>query len=118
MKIHVGKQGLFLFPAIICWATLAQGSATMTPSCGTAEASSLASTQGMSDRQLAKTVHRAIEHSGEIYTADMAVRAKDGVVTLVGSVPTASDVTQAAEVAHRVQGVVLVNNLRPQTQGN
>ncbi|MFT4067763.1 BON domain-containing protein [Paraburkholderia sp.] len=119
MRMHIGRKGLFVFSAMICWATLAQGSASMAHANEAEHVSGPPPMRRMSDRQLAKTVQRAIQQSGGIYMADMAVRAKNGIVTLVGAVPTTTEVSQAAEVAQRVQGVVgVTNNLRTQTQEN
>ena len=61
------------------------------------------------DRALAKQVRRALAKSGMVLT-DMTVRAKDGEVSLIGSVPTAALVEQAGHVAAGVSGVTSVTN--------
>lgn len=48
----------------------------------------------------------------------MAVRAKDGAVTLVGSLPT-NDIMQAIKAAKGVEEVAsITDNLRTETQDN
>jgi hyperosmotically inducible periplasmic protein len=72
-----------------------------------------------SDRQIAKSVRRAIRQGGGVDMAALTVRVKGGVVTLAGSVPSADEATKAAEAARKVNGVVDVRNrLTVQTQEN
>lgn len=61
------------------------------------------------DRALAKRVRRALAKSGMVMI-DMKVEAKDGVVFLIGSVPSSALVAQAERVAANVSGVSSVTN--------
>lgn len=61
------------------------------------------------DRALAKQVRHALAKSGMVMI-DMKVQAKDGAVSLIGSVPTDALVAQAEHVAASVSGVMSVTN--------
>jgi hyperosmotically inducible protein len=61
------------------------------------------------DRALAKRVRRALAKSGMVMI-DMKVQAKDGVLFLIGSVPSSALVAQAEHVAANVSGVISVTN--------
>jgi osmotically-inducible protein OsmY len=61
------------------------------------------------DRTLAKRVRHALAKSGMVMI-DMKVQAKDGVVFLIGSVPSSALVAQAEHVAANVSGVSSVTN--------
>ncbi|WP_206003242.1 BON domain-containing protein, partial [Paraburkholderia polaris] len=62
------------------------------------------------DRALAKRVRRALAKTSGMVLTNISVRARDGAVTLVGSVPSAALVGQAAQVAGSVDGVSSVTN--------
>jgi len=61
------------------------------------------------DRALAKRVRHALAKSGMVMS-DMKVQVKDGVVFLIGSVPSSALVAQAEHVAANVSGVSSVTN--------
>jgi osmotically-inducible protein OsmY len=63
----------------------------------------------IANRQLSKKVSQAISKAG-IPTSKISVIAKQGKVTLTGSVPNPDQIAQAGEVAKGVPGVVSVND--------
>lgn len=100
-----------LFAAIVVTPAYAQPAGT------TASASAAQSITGAaapaskaSNRALAKRVRRALAKTSGMVLTDISVRAKDGAVTLVGSVPSAALIEQAAQVASSVDGVSSVTN--------
>jgi hyperosmotically inducible periplasmic protein len=62
------------------------------------------------DRKLAKAVRYAIEHQKGLDATRIAIVARNGNVTLTGSVPDASQVDVAAQQAKSVAGVSAVVN--------
>jgi osmotically-inducible protein OsmY len=63
----------------------------------------------VANRQLSKKVSQAISKAG-IPTTRISVIAKQGKVTLTGSVPDPGQIAQAGEVAKGVAGVVSVDD--------
>src|SRR5678815_4248678 len=63
-----------------------------------------------SDRDLKQRIMRELKWDSRISWASINVEVTDGVVTLVGTVPTYGQKIAAEEVAHRVQGVLDVAN--------
>lgn len=62
------------------------------------------------NRALSRKVRAALAKDKDVSVANITVRAKDGAVTLQGTVPEQSQVDRAAEVAKGVAGVTSVNN--------
>jgi len=62
------------------------------------------------NRALARLVKRTLRKSSALTTANITVRAKAGIVTLLGTVPTDEEVSQAANLAETVPGVTSVND--------
>jgi osmotically-inducible protein OsmY len=62
------------------------------------------------DRALRRKVYAAISKHKEISAGNIGVTAKDGAVTLNGSVTDASQVDKVAEIARGVPGVTSVTN--------
>jgi hyperosmotically inducible periplasmic protein len=62
------------------------------------------------NRQLQKEVRRALAHTKGLNASGIAVRARDGAVTLQGWVPEQSQLQLALRTAQGVPGVVSVNN--------
>lgn len=76
-----------------------------------ADASSQAAQGSKSaDKALAKRVRRALGKSSGMVLTNINIRAKDGVITLRGSVPLAALIDQATQVAAGVNGVTAVAN--------
>src|SRR5579864_2142619 len=69
-----------------------------------------ASAARAANRQLQKTVRRALTRTKGLAASGIAVRARDGVVTLQGWVPEQSQVALALRTAQDVPGVTSVNN--------
>jgi osmotically-inducible protein OsmY len=63
----------------------------------------------VANRQLSRKVSQAISKAG-IPTEKISAIAKQGKVTLTGSVPNPDQIAQAGEIAKGVAGVVSVNN--------
>ena len=62
------------------------------------------------NRALQKSVRRALARQKGLSVANVLVRARDGVVTLQGTVPDRSQIDLATRVAQGVSGVRAVNN--------
>ncbi|TDY21393.1 BON domain-containing protein [Paraburkholderia sp. BL6665CI2N2] len=62
------------------------------------------------NRALRRKVYAAIGKHKEISAGDISVIAKDGAVTLNGTVTDASQIDQVAEIARSVPGVTSVTN--------
>ncbi|HTR08550.1 MAG TPA: BON domain-containing protein [Paraburkholderia sp.] len=63
-----------------------------------------------SDRALARAVRHALSRAQGFNVSGVFVRARDGAVTLSGSVRTADQIRQAEDVTRSVQGVKSVSN--------
>ena len=99
------------FPALAQTVNAANG-ATLGQSTPTASSAPglRASGSKTADRGLKKRVKRALAKSPGMVLTDMTIKAKGGVITLTGSVPSAPLVSQASEVAAGVGGVTAVAN--------
>jgi hyperosmotically inducible protein len=76
-----------------------------------AAASSAAPTPGRkADRALRRKIYAAIGKHKEISAGDISIIAKDGAVTLNGTVTDASQISGVADIARGVSGVVSVTN--------
>ena len=62
------------------------------------------------DRALRRKVYAAIAKHKEISAGNISVRAKDGAVTLNGTVTDASQIDKVAEIARGVPGVTSVTS--------
>ncbi|CAB3761011.1 BON domain-containing protein [Paraburkholderia solisilvae] len=62
------------------------------------------------DRALAKAVRRALGKTPGFDVSGVFVKARNGAVTLSGSVKDGSQISQAEEVTRQVQGVTSVSN--------
>ncbi|MGE8163736.1 BON domain-containing protein [Paraburkholderia sp. NPDC080076] len=69
-----------------------------------------AKAQRAANRQLAKNVRQALSRTKTLNIVNVTVRAKQGVVTLQGSMPDNNQIEQAAKVASAVSGVASVRN--------
>ena len=67
-------------------------------------------TAAKSNRALRKRVYAAFAKHSEIDAGSISVTAKDGVVTLNGTVPDAQQVDEVSGIAKGVPGVVSVTN--------
>jgi hyperosmotically inducible periplasmic protein len=62
------------------------------------------------NRALSRKVRAALAKDKIVVVSNITVRAKDGAVTLQGTVPEQSQIDRAGEVAKGVAGVTSVNN--------
>jgi osmotically-inducible protein OsmY len=100
--------GSILAVAAVCHAygqTSDAGATTSEPQAAAPSAKSIR----VANRQLSRKVSQAISKAG-IPTSKISVIAKQGKVTLTGSVPDPAQVAQAGEVAKNVAGVVSVED--------
>lgn len=113
------KLGQLIIVAYVCCTTapvFAQpsspdiaASSTTSTAVGPKSSAKTSSTPTVSDRELAKRVRRALSRSGMVMV-DLTVRARGGVITLIGSVPTDTLMAQAKAVSSSVDGVTSVDN--------
>jgi hyperosmotically inducible periplasmic protein len=104
------------------WTAVAHAQADATRAATTTEASTpaLASSSGVgslsttqrrhADRALQRRVGAALARAPELNATRLLVRARDGNVTLAGSVTDTGQAERAAAVARQVDGVVSVSN--------
>ncbi|MGF6551672.1 BON domain-containing protein [Paraburkholderia youngii] len=84
---------------------------------GTAASSAKSARQA--NRALAREVRRALSRTKNLNVSNINVRANNGAVTLAGTVPEATMIDRAGEVAKGVAGVTSVKNtvsIRPPGQ--
>ncbi|WP_028214944.1 BON domain-containing protein [Paraburkholderia mimosarum] len=84
--------------------------AASAPSATAVAASSIAAPATPSNTKLRRAVYTAIAKHKEIHGGSIGVTAKNGAVTLNGSVTDAAQVDQVAEIARGVPGVTSVTN--------
>jgi hyperosmotically inducible periplasmic protein len=80
------------------------------PAASAGSAASSKKAMKAADRKLARTVRKAIEHVKGLDATRIAIVARDGNVTLTGSVPAAPQVDVAVQAAKTVPGVTAVVN--------
>ncbi|MFM0337422.1 BON domain-containing protein [Paraburkholderia fungorum] len=115
MKI-IARNG-WIVACLLATATIAHaqsgGSAATTTAASAPVASASpvsAKAQRAANRQLAKNVRQALARKKNLNIVNVTVRAKQGAVTLQGSMPDSSQIEQAAKVASAVSGVASVRN--------
>ena len=111
ISAHTLAVGAFVIAlSINAWAQ--PGAAASAPAASTLEASGATApaTGKKADRALRRRVYAAIGKHKEIAAGSISVTAKDGAVTLNGSVPDANQIPKVAEIAKGVPGVISVAN--------
>ncbi|HKR45500.1 MAG TPA: BON domain-containing protein [Paraburkholderia sp.] len=98
--IKLAGGALIIAVSLSAWA---QGNET-----STAPAASQSSKQA--NHTLEKKVRAALNHAKDIKTENIVIRARGGAVTLEGTVPDASQVDKATQVAQGVAGVTSVKS--------
>jgi hyperosmotically inducible protein len=88
----------------------AQSSDTMAASGAMAAPSTNAKAVKKADRKLGLAVRKALAKAQGFDVSNVYVRARGGAVTLTGTVPDASQISQAEDVAKSVPGVKSVSN--------
>ncbi|MBN3778650.1 BON domain-containing protein [Burkholderia sp. Ac-20345] len=98
--------------SILGSSTLAHAQAGSSPEVSTnpGSARQVAKEQRRADRKLATQVRRTLARFKGIDSTQIVVFAKQGAVTLTGSVPDASQITLAVDAARGVSGVISVDN--------
>ena len=112
-KNPVSPKAVAVFFAAVLLApgfALAQPASASPASRNDAIASSSAAGARVENRALARLVKRTLRRSSALTTTNITVRANGGVVTLLGTVPTSEQVTQAENIAAAVPGVTSVTN--------
>ncbi|HXZ07481.1 MAG TPA: BON domain-containing protein [Paraburkholderia sp.] len=88
----------------------AAAAAAATPASPTAAARQQYKSLKAANRALQRQVRAALARSKDISVSNITVRARDGAVTLQGTVPVQAQSDRATEVAKGVPGVVSVRN--------
>ncbi|RKR36225.1 BON domain-containing protein [Paraburkholderia sp. BL17N1] len=111
--LKAGSIGMIVFASVHAWA---QENGTTETSAATQSTSK--SSIRKANLTLSKTVIRAL-HKGGVDTMNINALAKNGAVTLAGSVPDPSQIDKAGSIAEGVSGVSSVrNNLTIHETGN
>ncbi|HEY3599674.1 MAG TPA: BON domain-containing protein [Paraburkholderia sp.] len=108
MKRKVIQALLLTACMAVTTTALAQSSDAM--SSGNMSAPSNPKSTKQADRALAKAVRRALSKAQGFDVSGVFVKARNGAVTLSGSVKDGSQIGQAEEIAKSVQGVTSVSN--------
>jgi osmotically-inducible protein OsmY len=100
---------------LACWAVivLVSGNALSQPNGASAASGAAASASGsskQSNRAMRRAVYAAFAKDKSIDAGGIGVSAKNGAVTLTGTVEEASQIDKAAALAKGVPGVVSVQN--------
>lgn len=105
---------LIVATSINAWSQTSNAASASASAPGTSAmgaASSAAPTPGRkADRALRRKVYAAIGKQKEISAGNISVIAKDGAVTLNGTVTDASQISEVADIAKGVTGVVSVTS--------
>jgi osmotically-inducible protein OsmY len=88
----------------------AQSSDAMATTDSAATAKAQKSATKKTDRKLGNDVRKALAKAQGFDVSNVFVKARNGAVTLTGSVPDGSQISQAEEVAKGVAGVKSVSN--------
>jgi osmotically-inducible protein OsmY len=108
---HVARCIGGVLIALMAFGANAQGggATASTPAASAAPGESKSAARA-ANRQLEKKVRRALAHMKGLNASGIAVRARDGAVTLQGWVPEQSQLQLALRTAQGVPGVVSVND--------
>ncbi|CAG9270105.1 BON domain-containing protein [Paraburkholderia caribensis] len=112
--VKLAVAALFVAASMNAWSQSGQpaSAAASVPGASAMTASSAAApaTGRKADRALRRKVYAAIGKQKDISAGNISVTAKDGAITLNGSVTDASQVDKVAEIAKGVPGVTSVTN--------
>ncbi|MFM0377912.1 BON domain-containing protein [Paraburkholderia strydomiana] len=92
------------------WSQASEMASAPGGSASSASGSAAPVTGRKADRALRRKVYAAIVKHKEIRAGDISVIAKDGAVTLNGTVTDAAQISQVADIAKAVDGVTSVTN--------
>jgi osmotically-inducible protein OsmY len=96
--------------SVTAWSQTREAASAPGASAMAASGSAAPATGRKANRALRRQVYSAIVKHKEISAGDISVIAKDGAVTLNGTVTDASQVGKVAEIAQGVPGVTSVTN--------
>ncbi len=102
--------GAVIALTINAWAQGGSAASAPAASASVASGATAPATGKKADRALRRKVYAAIGKNREIKAGSISVTAKNGAVTLNGSVPDANQIPKVAEIASGVPGVVSVTN--------
>lgn len=103
--------GVFLLATCAgAWSQSGQPASAAGPSASTASGAAAPANRKQADRALRRKIYAAIGTHKEISAGNISVTAKDGVVTLNGSVTDAAQIERVQEIVKGVPGVSSVNN--------
>jgi hyperosmotically inducible periplasmic protein len=101
---------LIVATSITAWSQTSPAASAPGASTMAASGSAAPATGRKANRALRRQVYNAIAKHKEIGAGNISVAAKDGAVTLNGSVTDSSQVGKVAEIARGVPGVTSVTN--------
>ncbi|HEY4801837.1 MAG TPA: BON domain-containing protein [Paraburkholderia sp.] len=102
---------MFAGAIAVCAAFANAQTSTGAPDAASSETEAAAPSQGSrSDSALVRDVRRAFTRTTGLNPSNIHVTARDGVVTLTGSVPRDSQIQRAGDAAKSVRGVTEVSN--------
>ncbi|CAE6738965.1 hypothetical protein R69927_00815 [Paraburkholderia domus] len=101
---------LIVATSMTAWSQTDQTASTPSTSTMTASGSAASATGRKANRALRRQVYNTIAKHKEISAGNISVAAKDGAVTLNGTVTDASQVDKVADIARSVPGVTSVTN--------
>ncbi|MBK5124017.1 BON domain-containing protein [Burkholderia sp. R-69980] len=110
--LRLAAAGVLVIAASInAWSQ--PGEAGIAPTGSTPVASGVTTSKStrQANRALSKKVRATLIQDRQIDAANISVRAKDGAVTLYGTVSDAAQIARAADVAQGVPGVTSVRNV-------
>jgi hyperosmotically inducible periplasmic protein len=85
-------------------------SSDVTPNAGMSPQANSSKAAPTNDRALAKAVRRALAKGQGVDVSNVFVRARDGAITLSGTVGDSGQISQAERIARTVPGVTSVSN--------
>ncbi|NKJ50145.1 transporter [Burkholderia sp. SG-MS1] len=109
-SIQTFKLAVGLVVVAACMSAWAQTSAPLGASVTAASGSATVPAGRKANRALRRQVYNAIAKQKDISAGNISVVAKDGAVTLSGTVEDVSQVGRVAEIARGVPGVTSVTN--------
>ncbi|MFM0039278.1 BON domain-containing protein [Paraburkholderia strydomiana] len=109
-SIQTFKLAVGLAVMATCMSAWSQSSAPASASVTAASGSATAPVGRKANRALRRQVYNAIAKQKDISAGNISVVAKDGAVTLSGTVEDASQVGRVVEIARGVPGVTSVTN--------
>lgn len=108
--VRLVSTALLISGSIHAYAQASNAAAPSSAPTTTAEARGHYKSMKAANRALQRQVRSALVKDRNISTANITVRARDGAVTLQGTVPLQAQSDRATEVAKGVPGVVSVRN--------